>query len=60
LGTHPDHRRRGLAEQIQAEGMRRLQHLGATHMPMTGGFDPFYLSMGFEAKRVAHVWVKAF
>jgi len=60
LGTHPQHRRRGLAEQIQAEGMRMLQRLGATHMPMTGGFDPFYLSMGFEAKRMAHVWVKAF
>jgi len=60
LGTHPDHRRNGLAKQIQFEGMRRLQRLGATRMPMTGGFDPFYRAVGFEVKRTAHPWIKTF
>jgi predicted N-acetyltransferase YhbS len=58
LGTHPDCRRMGLATQIQFEGMRRLQSLGATHMPMTGGFEPFYQVVGFEEKRMQHPWIK--
>ncbi|MFC2083075.1 GNAT family N-acetyltransferase [Candidatus Bipolaricaulota bacterium] len=60
LGTHPDFRRKGLATQIQYEGMRRLQELGATHMPMTGGFEPFYRAIGFEEKQTQRPWVKQF
>jgi len=58
LGTRPEFRRRGLATQIQREGLRRLKALGATRMPMTGGFDPFYLAFGFRHVRNAHAWVK--
>jgi mycothiol synthase len=61
LGTHPDFRRKGLATQIQYEGMRRLQALGATHMPMTGGYEPFYRAIGFvETGGVARPWIKPF
>ncbi|MEE8592512.1 MAG: GNAT family N-acetyltransferase [Candidatus Bipolaricaulota bacterium] len=59
LGTHPDYRRMGLATQIQFEGMRRLQTLGATYMPMTGGFEPFYRAVGFvEKKGKERPWIK--
>ena len=60
LGTHPNYRRLGLAKQIQFEGMRRLQALGATHMPMTGGFEPFYRAVGFVEQRAQHPWIKQF
>jgi len=60
LGTHPDHRRKGLATQLQFEGMRRLRKLGATHMPMTGGFEPFYLAVGFRKQRITRPWIKTF
>jgi mycothiol synthase len=32
VGTHPDHRRRGLARALLVEGMRRLRSLGATQV----------------------------
>jgi len=61
LGTHPDYRRMGLATQIQFEGMRRLEALGATRMPMTGGFEPFYRAVGFvEKKGKERPWIKTF
>ncbi|MFC2079456.1 GNAT family N-acetyltransferase [Candidatus Bipolaricaulota bacterium] len=61
LGTHPDYRRKGLATQIQFEGMQRLRALGATHMPMTGGFEPFYRAVGFvEKKGKERPWIKTF
>ena len=60
LGTHPDYRRMGLAREIQFEGLRRLKALGATRMPMTGGFEPFYRAAGFEAQRTEHAWIKEF
>jgi len=58
LGTHPKYRRLGLASEIQREGMRSLQAKGATHMPMTGGFEPFYVAFGFEEQRTQYPWVK--
>ncbi len=58
LGTHPAYRRMGLATQIQLEGMRRLQAKGATRLPMTGGFEPFYRAIGFEERRTGRLWVK--
>jgi len=58
LGTHPTYRRIGLATQIQFEGMRRLQAEGATRLPMTGGFEPFYRAVGFEERRTQRPWVK--
>ena len=29
-------------------------------MPMTGGFEPFYLSIGFEERAVEHPWIREF
>ena len=60
LGTHPDHRRRGLAEQILWEGIRRLKARGATRMPMTGGFEPFYRAFGFVERAIERPWIKEF
>ena len=60
LGTHPDYRRLGLATQIQLEALRRAKALGATRMPMTGGFEPFYRAFGFEERRVEHPWIRKF
>jgi predicted N-acetyltransferase YhbS len=60
LGTHPDYRRKGLATQIQLAALRRAKNLGATRMPMTGGFEPFYRAFGFEERRAEHPWVKEF
>jgi len=60
LGTRPDHRRKGLAEQILWEGIRRLKAEGATWMPMGGGFEPFYRAFGFEEKATSHPWIKEF
>jgi len=60
LGTHPDYRKMGLATQIQYEGMRRLKALGATRMPMTGGFEPFYRAVGFVERGIQHPWIKEF
>lgn len=58
LGTHPDHRRKRLAEQILWEGIRRLKTKGATWMPMSGGFEPFYRAFGFEKKAMQYAWIK--
>jgi mycothiol synthase len=60
LGTHPDHRRRGLAEEILWEGIRRLKAKGATRMPMGGGFEPFYRAFGFVERTTQHPWIKEF
>lgn len=58
LGTHPAYRRLGLATQIQFEGMRRLHVKGATRLPMTGGFEPFYRAVGFEERRTQRPWIR--
>ena len=56
LGTHPDHRGQGLASVVLLEAIRRLEDLGATYMPMTGGFDPFYKAFGFRKLRTCYAW----
>jgi len=60
LGTHPEHRRKGLAERIVWEGIRRLKAQGATWMPMGGGFEPFYRAFGFVEKGTQFAWIKTF
>jgi len=57
LGTHPDHRRKGLARAIVLAGIRLLQSQGATRMPMCG-FEPFYRAVGFAERAAQHPWVK--
>jgi len=58
LSTHPEHRRKGLAEQILCEGIRRLQALGSTWMPMENCGEPFYHAFGFIEKGMQHAWIK--
>jgi predicted N-acetyltransferase YhbS len=58
LGTHPDFRKRGLARELNFECLRRMKDLGATHMPMAGGFDPFYEAIGFKKMRTCYRWEK--
>jgi predicted N-acetyltransferase YhbS len=58
LGTHPAYRKRGLARELLLEGVRKLRDLGATKVPMTGGFDPFYEAFGFRKRRTCFAWVK--
>ena len=51
VGTHPDHRRRGLASAVMAEGLRRTAVLGAeTAYVGSGAGKPsnvLYESLGF-------------
>ena len=58
LGTHPDHRRKGLASAILREAIRLLVAQGATRMPMIGGFEPFYRAFGFVERGTMHPWIK--
>ncbi len=58
MGTHPEHRRLGLARTIMLEGIRRLRALGARRVPLDGGFDPFYEAIGFQKRRSCKAWEK--
>ncbi len=58
LGTHPDHRKRGLARAVMLEAIRRLDSLGACRIPLDGGFDPFYEAIGFRKLRSCSAWEK--
>lgn len=53
VGTHPEHRRRGLASAVIAEGLRRAVTLGATTAYVGSGTDlpanSLYASVGFDA-----------
>lgn len=58
LGTHPEHRKIGLARAIQYEALRLAKELGAERMPMIGGFEPFYRAVGFTELRTRKGWIK--
>lgn len=58
--THPQHRRRGLAEALMREGLLRLQALGAlSAIVETGSANPanrLYESVGFTEAHAAWFW----
>ena len=60
--THPDHRRRGLAQALMQEGLLRLRELGAVDATVdTGDMTPanrFYDSMGFTEAYRGVAWRK--
>jgi len=60
--THPDHRRKGLAQTLMIEGMHRAKVAGAGEMLVDTGDDPganaFYDSMGFAEAYLGHYWKK--
>jgi ribosomal protein S18 acetylase RimI-like enzyme len=64
VGTHPEHRRLGLARAVLCEGLRRLRALGAS-MAYVGcgtGEDVagLYRSAGFTEFDEEHQWQKEF
>ncbi len=62
--THPDHRRRGLAQALMWEGMHRLKKMGATEVTVgTGTMVPanrMYESVGFPEIHKGYHWRKVF
>jgi predicted N-acetyltransferase YhbS len=60
--THPDHRRRGLAGDLMAEGLRRLALIGAISACVETGdaeaANGLYRSIGFATEYRGHWWVK--
>jgi len=62
--THPDHRRRRLAQTLMFEGLHRVKALGATHITVSTGDDPganaLYESIGFTEAYKAYHWAKVF
>jgi predicted N-acetyltransferase YhbS len=60
--THPDHRRKGLAQALMWEGMHRLRALGATGVTVgTGTMLPanhMYESVGFPEIHKGYYWRK--
>ena len=66
VGTLPEHRRRGLANWLVAEALRRLRSEGARHASLyvdgrnqTRAFDA-YQKLGFELAFEAEVWEATF
>jgi ribosomal protein S18 acetylase RimI-like enzyme len=66
VGTLPEHRRRGLANWLVAEGLGRLRSAGARHASLyvdgrnqTRAFDA-YQKLGFELAFEAEVWEATF
>jgi ribosomal protein S18 acetylase RimI-like enzyme len=64
VGTHPDHRRRGLARAVLREGLRRLRALDATKAYVGCGtgedVTQLYRSAGFTEYDEEHLWRKEF
>ncbi|NHI90312.1 MAG: GNAT family N-acetyltransferase [Candidatus Thorarchaeota archaeon] len=62
VGTHPDHRRRGLGKAVCAEGIRRVQKYNPTCIVILGAAPTeaaakLYESLGF-IKEDVHLWKK--
>ena len=61
VGTHPAHRRRGLATAVMTEGLRRARSLGATLATVNSGAGAagaLYASLGFTDYDLNEPWVK--
>jgi mycothiol synthase len=60
VGTHPAHRRKGLSKTLLAEGLRRVERLGAT-LATVGSYSEaagaLYASVGFTAYELSEPWV---
>ena len=61
VGTVPEHQRRGLARAVMAEGLRRLQRMGAT-LGTVGSFKApahaLYAMVGFTDYDLSEPWAK--
>jgi ribosomal protein S18 acetylase RimI-like enzyme len=63
VGTHPDHRNKGLAKAVCAEGIRRVQKYNPSCIVILGAASTdaaakLYSSLGF-IKEDVHLWKKA-
>ncbi len=62
--THPDHRRKALAQTLMLEGLQRLRALGACNVTVaTGSAEPanrLYASLGFTEVYRGYFWRKVF
>lgn len=61
LGTHPDHQHRGLGQAIVAEGLRRVESLGANLVTVEScspATRDFYASLGFTDDALSEPWRK--
>jgi GNAT superfamily N-acetyltransferase len=61
VGTHPQHRQRGLGKAVMAEALRRAERLGAT-LATVGAYSPaanaLYTAMGFVDYDLSEPWDK--
>ncbi len=65
VGTHPNHRRKGLAQAVMFEGLRRLQALGTADVVYvanwgTADAGKFYAAVGLEHYATTTGWRKIF
>lgn len=61
VGTHPNHRKRGLGKAVMSEGLRRARRLGAnlaTVSSYSTGAHALYHSMGFTEFDLLEPWIK--
>ncbi|HYE80485.1 MAG TPA: GNAT family N-acetyltransferase, partial [bacterium] len=63
VGTHPDHRRKGLAKAVLLEGLRRMKRMGAItaqvgHLAGAEGPRRLYESVGFAPVDLWTRWEK--
>lgn len=62
--THPDHRRKGLAEALMCEGLHRLRAIGARDVFVETGdavaANALYDAIGFTEMYTGHVWRQVF
>ena len=60
VGTHPDHRRRGLASAVMVMGMRRMRERGLRTAFVGTGYrsdaNRLYESLGFSPMEILHQW----
>jgi predicted N-acetyltransferase YhbS len=56
VATDPDHRRKGHGRAVVLEALRRAGQAGA-ELAWVGSDQPFYLSLGFEPRFDAPLWV---
>ena len=60
VGSHPDHRRRGLGRAVMWEGLQRLREWGATSAAVDTGYRApavaFYRAVGFELVEAVDHW----